>query len=33
VPAINARTNGEKLAARVRDVLGLVVPVAERVAR
>jgi hypothetical protein len=33
VPAINARTNGEKLAARVREVLGLGVPVAEGVAR
>jgi hypothetical protein len=33
VPAINARTNGEKLAALVREVLGLGVPVAEGVAR
>ena len=33
VPAINARTNGEKLAARVREVLGLGVPAAEAVAR
>ncbi|HEV7507194.1 MAG TPA: hypothetical protein VGS07_20055 [Thermoanaerobaculia bacterium] len=33
VPAINARTNGEKLAARVREVLGLGVPAAEGVAR
>jgi hypothetical protein len=33
VPAINARTNGEKLAARVREVLGLGVPTAEVVAR
>ena len=28
VPAINARTNGDKLAARVREVLGLSVPAA-----
>lgn len=33
VPAINARTNGEKLAARVREVLKLGVPAAEGVAR
>ena len=33
VPAINARTNGEKLAARVREVLGLGVLAAERIAR
>jgi hypothetical protein len=33
VPAINARTNGEKLAARVREVLGLGVPDAEAVAQ
>jgi len=33
VPAINARTNGEKLAARVREVLGLRVPAVEGVAR
>jgi hypothetical protein len=33
VPAINARTNGEKLAARVRELLGLGVPAAEGVAR
>ena len=33
LPAINARTNGEKLAARVREVLGLGVPAAEAVAR
>jgi hypothetical protein len=33
VPAINARTNGEKLAARVREVLGLGVPAVEGVAR
>jgi hypothetical protein len=32
VPAINARTNGEKLAARVREVLGLGVQDAEAVA-
>lgn len=31
VPAINARTNGEKLAARVREVLGLGVATAEGV--
>jgi hypothetical protein len=33
VPAINARTSGEKLAARVREVLGLGVPAVEGVAR
>jgi hypothetical protein len=33
VPAINARTNGERLAARVREVLGLGVQDAEEVAR
>ncbi|MFY9826078.1 MAG: hypothetical protein WAM82_32225 [Thermoanaerobaculia bacterium] len=33
VPAINARTNGEKLAARVREVLGLGVPAVEGVAQ
>jgi hypothetical protein len=33
VPAINARTNGEKLAARVREVLGLGVPAIEAVSR
>ena len=33
VPAINARTNGEKLAARVREVLGLGVQDAEAVAQ
>ncbi len=33
VPAINARTNGEKLAARVREVLGLGVPDVEVVAK
>ncbi len=33
VPAINARTNGERLAARVREALGLDVPAAEAVAR
>jgi hypothetical protein len=33
VPAINARTNGDKLAARVREVLGLGVLVAEGIAR
>jgi hypothetical protein len=33
VPAINARTNGEKLAVRVREVMGLGVPAAEVVAR
>jgi hypothetical protein len=33
VPAINARTNGEKLAARVREVLKLGVPAIEGVAR
>jgi hypothetical protein len=33
VPAINARTNGERLAARVREVLGLGVQDAEAVAR
>ena len=33
VPAINARTSGEKLAARVMEVLGLRVPAPEAVAR